>query len=98
MYNYVFVQTRRKQVLVQVTKHLKNAAKYTNLWVVPVVGGMAPQKQIRLLKKGPDVVVATPGRLWDMMNVEGEMLARNKLFAFSIKFLSFSTLSTSCLV
>lgn len=53
------------------TKHLKNVAKYTDLWIIPVVGGMAPQKQLRLLKKKPDIVIATPGRLWDMINAEG---------------------------
>ena len=33
-----------------------------------VVGGMAPQKQQRLLRKCPEIVVATPGRLWDLIS------------------------------
>lgn len=28
---------------------------------------MSPDKQIRLLKYKPTIIVATPGRLWEMM-------------------------------
>lgn len=35
--------------------------------VAAVVGGMSAQKQRRILDRGVDVLVATPGRLWDMM-------------------------------
>jgi ATP-dependent RNA helicase DDX24/MAK5 len=33
--------------------------------VAAVVGGMSAQKQRRILDRGVDVLVATPGRLWD---------------------------------
>jgi hypothetical protein len=32
-----------------------------------VVGGMSAQKQRRVLDRGVDVLVATPGRLWDIL-------------------------------
>lgn len=35
--------------------------------VAVVVGGMAAQKQTRILSYGPEIVVATPGRLWDLI-------------------------------
>lgn len=35
--------------------------------VAAVVGGMSSQKQKRILDRGLDVLVATPGRLWDIM-------------------------------
>ena len=35
--------------------------------IASLVGGMSPQKQRRVLERGVDVLVATPGRLWDMM-------------------------------
>jgi ATP-dependent RNA helicase DDX24/MAK5 len=35
--------------------------------VAVVVGGMSSQKQERLLSKCPEIVVATPGRLWDLI-------------------------------
>jgi superfamily II DNA/RNA helicase len=35
--------------------------------VAAIVGGMSTQKQRRILDRGLDVLVATPGRLWDIM-------------------------------
>ena len=39
--------------------------------IVPIVGGMAVQKQTRLLKRKPDIIVATPGRLWELVQTVG---------------------------
>jgi ATP-dependent RNA helicase DDX24/MAK5 len=39
-----------------------------------IVGGMSVDKQTRILKRGVDILVATPGRLWDLIGevrVEG---------------------------
>ena len=47
--------------------HLLAAAKHTDIAVAAIVGGMAAEKQIRLLNRGPAIVVATPGRLWDLV-------------------------------
>ena len=33
-----------------------------------MVGGMAMEKQERLLSRHPSIVVATPGRLWSLMS------------------------------
>ncbi|KAF9788333.1 ATP-dependent RNA helicase [Thelephora terrestris] len=41
--------------------------------VAAIVGGMSPHKQKRILSRGVDVLVATPGRLWDIMQEEGEL-------------------------
>jgi ATP-dependent RNA helicase DDX24/MAK5 len=35
--------------------------------IAAIVGGMSAQKQRRLLDRGVDVLVATPGRLWDIL-------------------------------
>jgi len=32
-----------------------------------VIGGLTELRQTRLLKKRPEIVVATPGRLWDLI-------------------------------
>ncbi|XP_078483962.1 ATP-dependent RNA helicase DDX24 [Ciona intestinalis] len=61
------VLTPTRELAIQVKKHLTQVAKYTKLWATVVVGGMAQQKQIRLLNKEPDVVIATPGRLWELL-------------------------------
>ncbi len=35
--------------------------------VAAIVGGLSTQKQRRILGRGVDVLVATPGRLWDIL-------------------------------
>lgn len=52
----------------QVTDHLKKAATCTSFRVVPIVGGMSTEKQERLLKARPEIIVGTPGRLWELMS------------------------------
>lgn len=51
----------------QVCSHLQAVGKHCGVWAVPIVGGISAQKQERLLKKHPEIIVATPGRLWDLM-------------------------------
>ena len=60
----------------QVSDHLRVFAQPAGIWVAPVVGGMSPAKQKRLLAKRPAVVVATPGRLWELVR-EGEVPPRH---------------------
>ncbi|KZS98247.1 DEAD-domain-containing protein [Sistotremastrum niveocremeum HHB9708] len=43
--------------------------------IAAVVGGMSAQKQRRILERGVDVLVATPGRLWDLIG-EKDSLAQ----------------------
>ncbi|CAM6088553.1 unnamed protein product [Calypogeia fissa] len=57
-----------RELALQICEHLKAAAKWTNVRVVPIVGGIATQKQQRLLKQMPEIVVGTPGRLWELMS------------------------------
>ena len=65
------VLTPTRELAIQVKDHLVAAAKYTDVQVAVVVGGMASQKQSRILKRCPEIVVATPGRLWDLIQ-EGD--------------------------
>lgn len=36
--------------------------------MTPIVGGILAEKQERLLIAKPDIVVGTPGRLWELMS------------------------------
>ncbi|PCH35250.1 DEAD-domain-containing protein [Wolfiporia cocos MD-104 SS10] len=45
--------------------------------VAALVGGMSAQKQRRVLARGVDVLVATPGRLWDI--VQGDDLLADEI-------------------
>ncbi len=56
-----------RELAMQVCTHLQAVGRHCGVWVVPIVGGISAQKQERLLKKKPQVIVATPGRLWDLM-------------------------------
>ncbi|PHT38554.1 DEAD-box ATP-dependent RNA helicase 13 [Capsicum baccatum] len=60
--------TPTRELALQVTDHLKAAARHSNFRVVPIVGGMSSEKQERLLKTRPEIVVGTPGRLWELMS------------------------------
>ncbi|XP_046376898.2 ATP-dependent RNA helicase DDX24-like isoform X1 [Haliotis rufescens] len=56
-----------RELAIQVKNHLMAAAKYTDIRIATVVGGMAAQKQQRVLKQCPEIVIATPGRLWELI-------------------------------
>ncbi len=62
----VMVPTR--ELCVQVTRDLHQAAKYLGLAVTSVYGGRAYEPQISALHNGVDLVVGTPGRLLDLAN------------------------------
>jgi len=51
----------------QICTHLRLLAKHTDVRVAAVYGGVAAGPQIAALRSGVDIVVATPGRLWDHM-------------------------------
>ena len=52
----------------QVCSHIKPFARAAGVRVAAIVGGLATAKQARLLAARPALVVATPGRLWDLMD------------------------------
>ncbi|KAK3000373.1 hypothetical protein RJ639_020437 [Escallonia herrerae] len=60
--------TPTRELALQVTDHLKEIAKGTNVRVVPIVGGISTLKQERLMKARPEIVVGTPGRLWELIS------------------------------
>ncbi|KAJ6771454.1 RNA HELICASE [Salix koriyanagi] len=57
-----------RELAIQVTDHIKEAAHGINIRVVSIVGGMSTEKQERLLKTRPGIIVGTPGRLWELMS------------------------------
>ncbi|CAH1163482.1 unnamed protein product [Phaedon cochleariae] len=64
---YALILTPTRELAMQVKAHLAAVAKYTGIQIAVVVGGMAAVKQERILSKGPEIVVATPGRLWELI-------------------------------
>jgi superfamily II DNA/RNA helicase len=60
-----------RELAMQVAAHMTAIAKPLGVRVVSIVGGVSAQKQERLLSYRPPVLVATPGRLWDVMRRGG---------------------------
>uniref|UniRef100_A0A3Q2UBA2 ATP-dependent RNA helicase n=1 Tax=Fundulus heteroclitus TaxID=8078 RepID=A0A3Q2UBA2_FUNHE len=61
------VLTPTRELAVQVKHHIDAVARHAGIQTAIVVGGMSQQKQRRMLKRQPEIVVATPGRLWDLI-------------------------------
>ncbi|PIA40092.1 hypothetical protein AQUCO_02500070v1 [Aquilegia coerulea] len=78
------IVTPTRELALQVADHLKEAAKFTDIRVVPIVGGMSTEKQERLLKHRPEIVVGTPGRLWELMSGGDEHLVELHSLSFFV--------------
>ena len=65
-YGLIIAPTR--ELCLQITSELQNFGKYLpKLTITPIYGGSSITKQLKELKNGTDIIVATPGRLLDMM-------------------------------
>ena len=63
-----------RELAVQVAQQVELYAKYTNLRSTVVFGGMDMKPQTAELKKGVEVLVATPGRLLDHIEAKNTVL------------------------
>ncbi|KJE97872.1 ATP-dependent RNA helicase DDX24 [Capsaspora owczarzaki ATCC 30864] len=62
------ILTPTRELASQIREQIVKVAKFTDISVVTVIGGLSAEKQRRVLSYCPDIVVATPGRLWDYMS------------------------------
>ncbi|KAK4058750.1 ATP-dependent RNA helicase [Microbotryomycetes sp. JL221] len=60
----------------------RQRGRYVN--VVALTGGMSIEKQKRQLSKGADVIVATPGRLWDLIGDDDALAQDIKRIKFLV--------------
>lgn len=68
-YPQVVIMAPTRELAQQITEDLKDLAYFMpDVHIVTVYGGASMEKQIDQLKKGAQIVVATPGRLQDHMN------------------------------
>ncbi len=57
-----------RELAIQVSEELRKLSKYKNdIRVLPIYGGQPIDRQIMALKKSPQVVIGTPGRIMDHM-------------------------------
>ncbi len=70
-----------RELCIQITNDLSSYSKYLKMVkVLAVYGGTKIEKQIRSLKKGPQIIIGTPGRTKDLIR-------RKKLFVGNIEHL-----------
>jgi ATP-dependent RNA helicase RhlE len=60
------VVTPTRELAVQIGQNFERYGKYTNLTQLTIFGGVSQIPQVDVLKKGVDVLIATPGRLLDL--------------------------------
>ncbi|EFJ42527.1 hypothetical protein VOLCADRAFT_31081, partial [Volvox carteri f. nagariensis] len=61
------ILTPTRELALQVCSHLQVIGRVCGVRVAAIVGGISDVKQARLLAARPAVLVATPGRLWDLI-------------------------------
>jgi len=72
----VVILSPTRELCVQITKDLKSYAKYVDgLEILAVYGGASIQPQLAALKDGVQVIVATPGRLLDLIKRKAAKLS-----------------------
>jgi len=60
------VVTPTRELAVQIGQNFDEYAKYTNLTQLTIFGGVSQVPQVDQLRKGVDILIATPGRLLDL--------------------------------
>lgn len=72
----VMVPTR--ELAIQISEVFKDIAKYTNLTILGLYGGIEQEPQIEKLQDGIDVLIATPGRMFDLIHQKHIDLSRTQ--------------------
>lgn len=70
----VMVPTR--ELALQIAKVFKDIGKHTGLNILGLVGGVEQAPQIKKLEKGVDILIATPGRMFDLVSQQHIDLSR----------------------
>lgn len=62
------IVTPTRELAIQIEENFKAYSKYTKLKTTVIFGGVSQHGQTRALSNGIDILVATPGRLLDLIN------------------------------
>jgi ATP-dependent RNA helicase RhlE len=62
------IVTPTRELAIQIDESFRNYGRHMNLRTTVVFGGVNQKRQVRELERGVDILVATPGRLLDLMN------------------------------
>ena len=62
------ILTPTRELAIQIEESFRNYGKHTGLKCKVIFGGVSQHSQVEALRAGVDILVATPGRLLDLMN------------------------------
>ena len=62
------IMTPTRELAIQVADEIGKLTRYKGLRTLPIYGGQEIGRQIRALKKHPQIIIGTPGRLLDHIN------------------------------
>ena len=74
------ILTPTRELALQIDRSFKTYGKQLKLRTSVLVGGIPVKKQITSLQRRPDILVATPGRLLDLLNQDKVRLSRVRKF------------------
>jgi ATP-dependent RNA helicase RhlE len=64
----VLILTPTRELAIQINESFEAYGKYTKISHAVIFGGVSQVPQVSILKRGVDVLIATPGRLLDLIN------------------------------
>ncbi|OCB91444.1 DEAD-domain-containing protein [Sanghuangporus baumii] len=82
-----------RELALQVASHLnaciadpekESGKRHRAVRIGTIVGGMAVQKQLRVVERGVDILVATPGRLWELIEENDSLSQQIKSLRFLV--------------
>ncbi|KAG8760868.1 ATP-dependent RNA helicase [Serendipita sp. 396] len=87
--------TPTRELALQVTSHLNSCAPQRSeqqlkaqipprVSIAAIVGGLSSQKQARLIERGADIIVATPGRLWELLSQSDSLATQIRNIRFLV--------------
>jgi ATP-dependent RNA helicase RhlE len=62
------ILTPTRELAIQIEESFANYGRYMNFRSKVIFGGVSQHTQVDALSKGIDILIATPGRLLDLMN------------------------------
>jgi len=74
------IVTPTRELAIQIDENIKAYSKYTHIKHAVIFGGVKQGQQVDKLKRGVHILIATPGRLLDLINQGYISLAEVKLF------------------
>jgi len=74
------ILTPTRELAVQISESFEVYGRYLNLKQAVVFGGVRQEKQVKALRHGVDILVATPGRLLDLFNQKCLRLDKIEIF------------------